>query len=118
MSELKSCPFCGGEAFVRIDVALNQTQARYRVGCDKNPYCHGWYGHSRYYNTEAGAAAAWNTRHVETCEMHRDKYGVWHCSSCEKGADKITGSDGALESWNDSWPPNYCPYCGAEVVDE
>jgi len=53
-----------------------------------------------------------------TCEMHRDKYGVWHCSSCEKGADKITGSDGALESWNDSWPPNYCPYCGAKVVDE
>ena len=60
--ELSKCPFCGGEAFVRIDVALNPTQARYRVGCDKNPYCHGWYGHSRYYNTETGAAAAWNTR--------------------------------------------------------
>lgn len=51
----------------------------------------------------------------ETCEMHRDKYGVWHCSSCEKGADKITGSDGALESWNDSWPPNFCPNCGRKV---
>ena len=49
------------------------------------------------------------------CEAYRDEYGVWHCSSCEKGADKITGSDGALESWNDSWPPNFCPMCGARI---
>lgn len=49
------------------------------------------------------------------CETYRDEYGVWHCSSCEKGADKITGSDGALESWNDSWPPNFCPMCGARI---
>lgn len=66
MSELSKCPFCGGEAFVRIDITLDPVQSRYRVGCDKNPYCHGWYGHSRYYNTEAEAVEAWNTRHVET----------------------------------------------------
>jgi len=51
------------------------------------------------------------------CEMYRDEYGVWHCSSCEKGADKITGNDGTLESWNDLWPPNFCPYCGAKVKE-
>ena len=49
------------------------------------------------------------------CETYRDEYGIWHYSSCEKGADKITGNDGALESWIDSWPPNICPYCGAKV---
>ena len=51
------------------------------------------------------------------CEMRRDEHGVWHCLSCEKGADKITGNDGELESWHDSWPPNFCPYCGAKVVE-
>jgi len=59
---LKPCPFCGEEVFVRVDITLHPTQSRYRVGCDKNSSCHGWYGHSRYYNTEAEAIAAWNTR--------------------------------------------------------
>ena len=52
-----------------------------------------------------------------TCEMYRDNCGTWHCKSCEHGADTITGSGGVLESWSDSWPPNYCPNCGARVVD-
>jgi hypothetical protein len=55
------------------------------------------------------------TRHERTCEMYRDEFGVWHCKECENGADKITGSSGELDSWNDSWSPNYCPNCGAKV---
>lgn len=65
--------------------------------------------------TEAEAIAAWNARAERTCEMYRDEYGVWHCVACERGADTITGSSGTLDSWNDSWAPNYCPYCGARV---
>lgn len=47
-----------------------------------------------------------------TCEMYRDEHGIWHCAACERGADVITGNDGELDSWIDSWAPNYCPYCG------
>lgn len=50
--------------------------------------------------------------------MYRDKHGIWHCRACEYGADKITGSDGTLDSWHDSWAPNFCPNCGAKVVGE
>ena len=50
--------------------------------------------------------------HERTCEMYRDEYGVWHCKACESGADVITGNNGELDSWHDSWAPNYCPYCG------
>lgn len=106
MSELKPCPFCGGEAFVRVDVSLNPTQARYRVGCDKNPYCHGWYGHSRYYNTEAGAAAAWNTRHVETCRIE--------CNERSNNLRLYTLSCGHTV-WTMGYVPGYCPTCGREV---
>ena len=53
-----------------------------------------------------------------TCEMYRDEDGVWHCKSCEDGADKITGSDGTLDNWCDSWHPNYCPNCGCRVKEE
>lgn len=52
------------------------------------------------------------------CHMTRDEHGTWHCSACEDGADTETGCNGALTSWNDSWAPNYCPYCGARRVDE
>jgi rubrerythrin len=55
---------------------------------------------------------------ARTCRMYRDQYGTWHCTECEKGADKISGNSGEIESWNDSWAPNFCPYCGAKVLSE
>lgn len=50
-----------------------------------------------------------------TCEMYRDEYGVWHCKSCESGADKIMGSNGEMDEWCASWHPVFCPYCGKKV---
>lgn len=50
--------------------------------------------------------------HERTTKMYRDEHGIWHCAACERGADVITGNDGELDSWIDSWAPNYCPYCG------
>ena len=50
--------------------------------------------------------------------MYRDEHGTWHCKSCENGGDNITGSNGELDMWYDSWHPNYCPWCGARVVEE
>ena len=53
----------------------------------------------------------------KTCKMHRDEIGIWHCESCENGGDNITGSNGELDMWYDSWHPNFCPNCGARVID-
>ena len=49
------------------------------------------------------------------CEMYRDEHGIWHCKSCESGADKIMGSNGEMDEWCDSWHPVFCPYCGKRV---
>ena len=113
--KLRECPFCGDEAFVRIDIMLNPMQSRYRVGCDKNSNCSGWYGHSRYYDTEAEAIAAWNTRAERTCKLGGEvsAFGVtlnmladipWYwCLECGAATPSIS---------------NYCMHCGAKVVGE
>ena len=108
MSELKSCPFCGGEAETRLDgdwwvVCPNCTCEIGLIGMDENG-CHG------HYPTEAGAIAAWNTRHAETCRMIYDEEASgdelypteeYHCSECGK--------------WVYAGKPNYCPSCGRKV---
>ena len=116
MSELKPCPFCGGEA------RLYPSEAGFFVGCFNdgcvvNP-CSGEFVYDGVWDEEQKEAAIkeWNTRAERTCKMRRDEYGEWHCSECERGADKLTGSDGIVE-WCDSWAPNYCPDCGARVVE-
>lgn len=42
-----------------------------------------------------------------TGTMDRDKYGYWVCSECGE----------TLPAWVDKYPANYCPYCGAKVVE-
>ena len=76
------------------------------------------YGQDRQYMDFGERLADLIEPEERTCEMYRDEEGNWHCRSCEDGSDKITGSDGTLDSWCDSWHPNYCPNCGAKVVDE
>ena len=74
MSELKPCPFCGGEA--RLVYALDEgtKQITYTVMCMS---CNTAIFHPRMsvfewdaYDSEAEAAAAWNTRYVETCRLN------------------------------------------------
>ena len=64
MSEIKNCPFCGGEAIIDMDV-----QEDYYVSCKKQN-CYGYVepdGEFGYVNiefeTEEEAIKAWNTRH-------------------------------------------------------
>lgn len=73
-----------------------------------------WIDHA----TPEQAIAATLGSHERTTKMCRDEHGIWHCAACERGADVITGNDGELDSWHDSWAPNYCPYCGAKVVEQ
>ena len=55
--ELKPCPFCGGEA----EVLESDHSATFYCWCDS---CE---TRGNYYNTEAEAIEAWNTRTVLTC---------------------------------------------------
>lgn len=112
MSELKPCPFCGGE----------YTQVRYIGGEWQEPSafesgyrgeCCSCHAITAAYDTEAEAAEAWNTRHVETCH---DKNGFdeslgFECTVCRTMVDsymQTTCSDKREQF-------HYCPNCGRKV---
>lgn len=105
--ELKSCPFCGGE----------YTQVRYIGWESPSAFDSGYRAEccdcgviTAAYPTEAGAIAAWNTRHVETCRI---------TSKGEPEYDVITRdyefSCGHTIAWGHVYEPNYCPNCGRKV---
>lgn len=100
-TELLPCPFCGVE----------YTQVRWIGFKDKSngAFDAGYRGEccdcgalTRAYDTEAEAIEAWNTRAERTCTIPQD----WHewpaCSACGASCNRID---------------NYCPNCGAKVVD-
>ena len=63
MSDLKPCPFCGGEAKTEQVERIHYGTV-YRVGCHTDG-CRGWWYESVLYRTEAKAIEAWNTRTPE-----------------------------------------------------
>ena len=102
MTELKPCPFCGGEA-----------KMRWLKVPPPMPFvvCKSCGAESTVYRTEAEAISAWNTRAERTCEVDEVvddnwEYRVWtfELSCCHD-----------YESTQKK-PPNYCPNCGAKVV--
>lgn len=96
MSELKPCPFCGGEAEL-----TGFDAPEFWVWC---PNCK---ASTDAHTCKGGAIDAWNTRAERTCK--REKHGTkmdgspkLRCSLCGYGiGDK---------RWN------YCPNCGARVT--
>lgn len=106
MSELLPCPFCGGKAEIHPsnDWDAKFTGATFFAWCDK---CE---TRGDYYNTEAEAIAAWNTRAERICHIEYPYYGDApvingqpRCSECK--TEFVVGMF-----------PNYCPNCGAKVV--
>lgn len=105
MRELKPCPFCGGEA--------DEYEGDYGNGI----YCMmcgamvGEPIHLEYRTTKRvsidEAIDAWNTRSERTCRMETEESCQnWNsCSECD--ADYYTDQ-----------PINYCPNCGARVIEE
>lgn len=105
-SELKSCPFCGGEAEL-TSRRVNSGQTLYRYRCAS---CHAAIGrwHGGISGHDYTAAETWNTRAERTCHIETKKFplsSVPMCSECGR-------------FWLDKDSDNYCPNCGAKVVSE
>lgn len=103
-NELLPCPFCGGEA-----EKATSSDGFTSIGCLR---CNPLFGVMVQRDTEAEAAAIWNTRHVETCRWEYPQCvngwaGYVVCSSCGEKYDECV-TDTA----------HYCPNCGAKVVSE
>ena len=115
MSELLPCPFCGC-------TAIYVTRTHYYDPEDTvSIFCNGCKAHVTLEQneaeginekTEAEAIEAWNTRAERTCNPFkrasfgfRDgvEFGIWECSAC--GCEI-----------NPKHIPNYCPNCGAKVI--
>lgn len=108
MSELKPCPFCGGEAKIK---------ARYYRAIDIYDYsgvCQECNASMDVKDTEAEAIEAWNTRHERTCRVVK-RQGDYVCSAC---------GEVLLSGWSDPFEAiplecfKYCFNCGAKVVGE
>ena len=117
MEKLKPCPFCGGKAVVELCGKGNF--AHWCVWCNCGVL-------KQDHKTEAEAIEAWNTRtypegevmlmgdrvfisghghyvKAQTCRIDRRVPDAPFCSEC-------------AYDWNDEW--NYCPNCGAKVVED
>lgn len=131
MSDLKPCPFCGGEASKRLFY-----KGKYRVHCN---VCDAHSGD--VCDTEAEAIAAWNSRakritndewesyqnSVPATEENMAKFGWVRERTCECIAEyaksPIDGKTIVLHrcsSCHELMRPhmNYCQNCGAKVVGE
>ena len=117
MSELLPCPFCGGEASVKV-LEYDDDCKVWGVFCEldlESEYSHGHFVDN--YPTEAEAIEAWNTRYEQTCKFtiednmnETEGMGdVWiECSACHC----------VFDFYADEWlmKMSYCPNCGAKVV--
>ena len=108
MSDLRPCPFCGGEA----EATFLEAARYYKIQCG-NTKCIIRTALPRVYNTEAEAIEAWNTRHERTCDMiirpdYRQRWAdstAYDCTSCgHVNLDPVAGG--------------YCRWCGARVKEE
>lgn len=113
MTELKPCPFCGGE-----DIHIGWTDFDSGVIFVECETCGMYCEPKDCYANEPKAIAAWNTRAERTCKVEKlvegttpDGYQayVWHCLSC---GGKMFGGDYALYG---HVPPRFCSHCGARV---
>ena len=111
MSELLPCPFCGGEAETCHVTQLWEPRNSYWAKC-KNCHISG-----THHNTEAEAIAAWNTRAERTCKFVSSKGSDYPpvCSECgyELGIYDCAWYEGGTYGYE----RNYCPNCGAKVVN-
>lgn len=116
IDEDMTCLFCG-RGGVRAAVIDEVTDP----GCDianvsiyaaNCPYC-GARGPMAL--SEDEALAAWNRRAERTCYVELSHMEIEHGDYAYL---EVELSCGHAFTWDDGTPPDYCPYCGAKVVDE
>lgn len=80
MSDLKLCPFCGGEAKTEQVERIHYGTV-YRIGCNTDG-CRGWWYESVLYRTEAKAIEAWNTRSEQAIAATLGTPEIVRCRDC------------------------------------
>jgi len=105
--ELKPCPFCGG-----VEMRICDVHGDLFVRCGR---CG---ARTRLTTTQKEAVDAWqqrNTRAERTCHME-SMHGYTDPFVSTRYSVEL--SCHTLEDWPDSEPPEYCPWCGAKVVEK
>lgn len=106
MSELKPCPFCGGEAEATRSYGIASGFVFHIVEClccwAKTSFC----------DTEAEAIEAWNTRYERTCHTVKGSRKYVLSDGTELFEDGCSECNGYLSDGD-----NFCPNCGAKVVE-
>lgn len=122
---LRPCPFCGGEANLMSDYSSEHNHTFWQVlhDCRTNPGpIRHTYGHALsleistpWCASEDAAVELWNRRVERTCEpvelIEEETFGTgiyFECSECRETL--------GISSKYGSHLPNYCPHCGARVV--
>ena len=116
-SELKPCPFCGGEARLvdrrkQCVVSPGVYEVPWMVECSNRRTCPALMLTTWPYATEEEAIEAWNTRAERTCRNVAKERGCWSveflCSEC------------GHEAYHYDYKPavgEHCLGCGAKVVE-
>lgn len=109
---LLPCPFCGGKAEIHPsnDWDVTFTGSTFFAWCDK---CE---TRGDYYNTEAEAIAAWNTRVERTCKMEQMSECQFDDIACSECGVALWAFSMDMEGEGVLATPNYCPNCGARVT--
>ena len=132
MSELLPCPFCGGEAETLTaesthggylyGIMCSDCRSRGDVYDTEAEAIAAWNSRADYYGYEQAAIEAWesikawNSRAERTCHIE-ERHGGQYCTCCGEmvgtfdPTSELCISSNAVELWN------YCPNCGAKVVD-
>lgn len=118
-SELKPCPFCSdGDNPKHLKIIYHSCESNL-IKCMKRE------ASTCGYDTEEEAIKAWNTRHERTCKPETETLDtvdvgigflerlVDNCSDC---GEPLTCDYSSNAPWRRVLP-NFCPNCGAKVVE-
>lgn len=103
MQELKPCPCCGSSN--GLYVLQDEKYGEWSVFCD---ICKTSLHNENHCDTRDDAISAWNRRAERTCRnLNPPSCRDFECSECGESSEFTPG-----------FMPNYCPNCGARVIEE